>query len=647
MNGEIELFVSRLKLEGILDTQTARKLRRIAGPDADVVTFGEKVIEYVCDDFELIQKLLDQSSKAYDEGARTTHDPFEEDEFGQPAHLREDMHPAEDGDHHGLTRAPFQEVTNPDAEAASALSTESAAPSESAPADETAEVPKRTRLSLRDRGQTQAPHGGDGATPVAPDAARGEPPAAEPNREDADPAAPGSPRGDLNDLDLSELATLAAQSVQRSGNTSDGGAVTAAGASARPGGPPHARVTIEAPAAPQTPEELQRYPKPPEAVIEAEGIKPTQPNFAALDPGSGLPALQGFLLSTLAYARSHGFSDLHLSAGARPYVRRFGELSFLGSEPLSPELSEKLNTCLLSDHQQAYFRRFRDYDFCLSLSSGQRFRANLLMHRDGFKGTYRLIPGSVPGLHELGFGDYQPILEKLLSYHNGLLLIGGAVGSGKTSTLAALVDFLNRTRSDHIVCVEDPIEIIHNSQQCSVTQRGVGPHTASFRRALKGALRQDPDVIVIGEMRNLETIEMAISASETGHLVLATLHTSDAANTLNRILDVFPPSQQSQIRAMVSESLRGIICQKLLPGVDGGVALACEILINNRAVSAMIKEGKQQGLGNVMETGKREGMVQMDASILDLWRKGRISGDIAAKYLKNEVLRRQVTVNTG
>ncbi len=205
-----------------------------------------------------------------------------------------------------------------------------------------------------------------------------------------------------------------------------------------------------------------------------------------------------------------------------------------------------------------------------------------------------------------------------------------------------MVREINGTRTDHIITVEDPIEIVLTSERCQITQRGVGPHTRSFRSALKGALRQDPDIIVIGEMRDLETIEMAISASETGHLVIGTMHTSDASTTLNRLLDVFPPAQQPQIRAMVAESLRGIVCQRLLPGKEGGVVLAVELLLRNMAVSALIREGKTEGLVNVMETGKREGMQLMDAAIMDLWRTGYIADEVVLENVKNRLLHREV-----
>jgi len=217
------------------------------------------------------------------------------------------------------------------------------------------------------------------------------------------------------------------------------------------------------------------------------------------------------------------------------------------------------------------------------------------------------------------------------------------VGSGKTTTLASMVTYLNETREDHIITVEDPIEVVQPAKGCNVTQRQVGEHTRTFFTALKGALREDPDIIVIGELRDLETIEMAVSAAETGHLVIGTMHTSDAANTLNRLLDVFPPAQQTQIRASVAESLRGIVCQRLLPGIEGGLVLACEILVNITAISNLIREGKTTGLRNTMETGVREGMCLMDGVVFGLWQDRQISAETALANISNRVLRAKIS----
>jgi len=236
-----------------------------------------------------------------------------------------------------------------------------------------------------------------------------------------------------------------------------------------------------------------------------------------------------------------GASDLHFSTDARPFVRKNREFEFLSKQRLTAEDTLRLNTVLLSEGQKKTYLDLKDYDFALALSATDRYRVNLMFHKEGSAGSYRLVPSEVKSLDKLGFGSHLKTLEKLLSFHNGLILVTGPVGSGKTTTMAAMVDYLNQGRSDHIITVEDPIEFVHLAKGCNVSQRQVGAHTRSFGSALKGALREDPDIIIIGELRDLETIEMAISASETGHLVIGTMHTSDAATTLNRLLDVFPP----------------------------------------------------------------------------------------------------------
>lgn len=364
---------------------------------------------------------------------------------------------------------------------------------------------------------------------------------------------------------------------------------------------------------------------------------------------ASVPSLQGedlkaFMLGVLATVQGLGASDLHLSASAPPYIRRMRALQFLSSTPLPAADSERLNTCLLSEEERENFAKTHDYDYALAMEGGRRIRVNLMLHKEGVKGTYRIVPEHIRTPSELGFKN-TAVLDRLLSYHNGLILVTGPVGAGKTTTLNSLIDQLNRTRDDHIITVEDPIEFLHQSQGCNVTQRQAGHHTNSFATALKGALREDPDVIVIGELRDLETIEMAISASETGHLVIGTMHTSDATSTLNRLLDVFPPGQQSQIRAMVAQSLRGILCQRLLPAKNGGVVLATEILVNTLAVSSMIRDGKTQGIPSALDTGKREGMISMDNSILELWREGKITNEVARTNILNKAVRSAVPGN--
>ena len=351
--------------------------------------------------------------------------------------------------------------------------------------------------------------------------------------------------------------------------------------------------------------------------------------------------LASALRELLKACAAQGVSDLHLSAGALPFLRQQRALKSIGRTALTAEDSLRLNTALLAPHQRASFLERKDFDFALALDAANRYRVNLMFHKGGAAGSYRMIAAKIPKLDDLGLRNIESI-RKLLTYHNGLILVTGPVGAGKTTTLAALVAELNEKRSDHIITVEDPIEVVQVAKGCNITQREVGPHTNSFASALKGALREDPDVIVIGELRDLETIEMAISASETGHLVIGTMHTSDASTTLNRLLDVFPPAQQTQIRASVAESLRGIICQRLLPAAEGGLVLACEILIGNTAVAALIREGKTAGLRNVLETGQRDGMCLMESSVFALYQEGRVTAATARENITNRVLRARI-----
>ncbi len=360
-------------------------------------------------------------------------------------------------------------------------------------------------------------------------------------------------------------------------------------------------------------------------------------NLGALNDTQLADALRGFLV----LCGDEGVSDLHLSAGATPFVRKQRALSPLSEHILTEEEALRLNTVLLSQGQKAIYLQRKDYDFALALDATHRYRVNLMFHKDGPAGSYRMVSADVPTLDSLGLRNVETI-RKMLSYHNGLMLVTGPVGAGKTTTLAACVAELNKKRKDHIITVEDPVEIVQESTNCNITQRQVGEHTRSFGSALKGALREDPDIIVIGELRDLETIEMAISASETGHLVIGTMHTSDAATTLNRLLDVFPPAQQTQIRASVSESLRGIVCQRLVPGVGGKLVLGCEILVSNPAVASLIREGKTQGLRNVMETGVREGMCTMESSIFELYNKRQISAVTARQNITTKQLLAQI-----
>lgn len=318
-------------------------------------------------------------------------------------------------------------------------------------------------------------------------------------------------------------------------------------------------------------------------------------------------------------------SDVHLSVGMVPFMRRYGVLQPMWHpfEPLKAAETERLAMGFLDETQKGFFEERGDADFCYARPGMGRFRASVVKQRRGVDMEFRIITERVRTMDELGL---PPELKRLTQFHNGLVLVTGPAGSGKSTTLAALVDEVNKTRRDHIITLEDPIEYQFVSKGCQVTQREVNTHTRSFATALRASLREDPDVIMVGEMRDLETISLAITASETGHLVLATLHTASAARTLDRILDVFPTDQQDQIRVMVSESLRGVISQQLVPRADGqGRILALEVLLHNPAVGALIRDGKTYMLPGVMQTARRQGMRLMDDSLRQLVEGGVIS----------------------
>jgi len=342
----------------------------------------------------------------------------------------------------------------------------------------------------------------------------------------------------------------------------------------------------------------------------------------------------------LMVGKESGASDIHLAVNSPPIWRRFGNLEpiWLQAPVLTPADTEKLTMGFLTDAQKKTLADRGDVDFAYANSFG-RFRACVVNQRLGYDLTFRIINSSVRTMDELGL---PPQLKLLTQYHNGLVLVTGSVGSGKSTTLAALIQEVNTARQDHIITLEDPIEYIIPSAGCHVTQREVHSHTKSFGAALRGALREDPDVIMVGEMRDLETISLAITASETGHLVLGTLHTSNAARTLDRVLDVFPTDQRDQIRIMVSESLRGIVSQQLVPRLDGtGRCLAMEILMNNPAVGNLIREGKTFMLPGVIQTGKKQGMQLMDDALLNLYQAGLISAEETLYRAESKAVVRQ------
>jgi twitching motility protein PilT len=327
---------------------------------------------------------------------------------------------------------------------------------------------------------------------------------------------------------------------------------------------------------------------------------------------------QRALDAILTQALERGASDLHLHSGSATAVRILGRLEDLDDQTLSPAEAARMIEEILDAEQRAALAQRGQIDFAYALPERARFRGNAYRQQRGLDAVFRAIPSRPPSLASLGLPES---LARLADFHQGMVLITGPAGSGKSSTLAALLHIINQSRSDHIITVEDPIEYLHPSLQCVVNQRQVGLHTDSFARALRAALREDPDVIAIGELRDLETIALAITAAETGHLVLGTLHTNNAIRTVNRILGVFPPNQQAQMRTMISESLRAVVSQRLLLRADGsGRVPALEILIGTKAVANLIRENKTFQIRSVLQTGATHGMVQLEASLAELVR---------------------------
>jgi twitching motility protein PilT len=325
----------------------------------------------------------------------------------------------------------------------------------------------------------------------------------------------------------------------------------------------------------------------------------------------------------LKLMKQHGASDLHLVGGSPPYLRVQGEMVKLKYKAVSEEVCRALIYELLSEGQIEHFEENLELDLSYALQGTGRFRVNVFMQRNGIGGVFRLIPEDILTIEELGLPRQ---LYDLIDATEGLILVTGPTGSGKSTTLAALIHSINATQRAHIITIEDPIEFVHQNQMCLINQRELGSHTQSFANALRAALREDPDIILLGEMRDLETIALAITAAETGHLVFGTLHTNNAVKTIDRVIDVFPEGQQSQIRVMLSESLRGVVSQTLLPRADGrGRVPAVEILVNNSAVANLIREGKTFQVQTSMQTGQAQGMVTFEASVNDLVRKGLVS----------------------
>ncbi len=372
------------------------------------------------------------------------------------------------------------------------------------------------------------------------------------------------------------------------------------------------------------------------ATLEAEGAvdfiyaSPSGKNHVYLyktDEGTLLVTLSLHVDAYLRQGVDCGCSDIHLPSACAPSWRRFGSLQPIweGAPVLTREDARELVDSFLTEKEWERLKEVGDVDFAYQNSFG-RYRASVVSQRLGYDICYRIINSKILSMKQINLPEEYVV--PLTRFTNGLILVTGAVGSGKSTTLSAIIDFINADRSDHIITLEDPIEAIFEGKGCQVNQREVHKHTESFGRALRAALREDPDVIMVGEMRNLETISLALTAAETGHLVLGTLHTGSAARTIDRILDAFPVDEREHIRIMVSESLRGVLSQQLVPKKDGtGRVMALEMLVNTAAIANCIREGKTFMIPGLIQTGKAQGMRLMDDSLQELYLKGIISAE--------------------
>jgi twitching motility protein PilT len=336
-----------------------------------------------------------------------------------------------------------------------------------------------------------------------------------------------------------------------------------------------------------------------------------------------------------------GASDLHISIGSPPAIRVRGHIERLdGYEPFTPEDTRALLYRILNSEQQKQFEIKRQLDFAYSIPGLARFRVNVYYQREAVGAAFRVIPTDIKSAEELGL---PAVLHELAQQPRGIVLVTGPTGSGKSTTLAAIIDEINRTRAEHILTVEDPVEFVHKHKKCIVNQREIGPDALSFAEALKAALRQDPDVILVGEMRDLETISTALTAAETGHLVFGTLHTQSAPSTIDRIIDVFPPAGQEQVRIMIANSLQGVVTQTLLPTADGqGRVAALEILLPDDAVRNLIRQGKVEQIYSVMQTNTKNGMQTMEQALADL----TIRGVVKLEDALNRSSRREQLIGT-
>ncbi len=387
---------------------------------------------------------------------------------------------------------------------------------------------------------------------------------------------------------------------------------------------PLPEITFEQPAYTPPPPAPPVYTPPPAPVASA----PAEAAFVPAAANSAMAARMDALFHKMAEI---GASDLHMSVSMPPMVRKDGKMKPLqdGDQPLSADAMRELLTSIMPSRNQEEFAERSDTDFAYEIPGLARFRCNIFEDRKGMGSVFRIIPSKILTAEQLGLS--KAIMD-LCALSKGLVVVTGPTGSGKSTTLCAMVDAINKTREDHIITIEDPIEFVHENQKCLVNQREVHNHTDSFKDALRAALREDPDIVLVGEMRDLETISIAIETAETGHLVFGTLHTTTAASTVDRIIDQFPADRQQQIRVMLSESLKGVIAQTLLPKKGGGRVAALEVLIVTPAISNLIREGKTFQIPSAMQTGKNHGMVMLNDALFEHVKNGLV--DPLDAYIK-------------
>jgi twitching motility protein PilT len=371
---------------------------------------------------------------------------------------------------------------------------------------------------------------------------------------------------------------------------------------------PSGEVRVELAAGPEGPRALVR-PSPAGAGPASAGAPP------AAARGPDLSEARAAMEALFHVLVDSGASDLHLRSGEPPLLRRHGELVREAQAAIPAERLDTMLLAIMTPKEVAEYKEGGDTDWAYEIGGLARFRCNAARDRHGPLAVFRIIPTTVRTADEMGLSRE---VQNLCYLTKGLVVVTGPTGSGKSTTLAALVDLINRTRTDHIITIEDPIEFVHQSKKCLVTQRQVGLHTRSFKHALRAALREDPDIILVGEMRDLETVSIAIETAETGHLVFGTLHTTTASSTIDRIIDQFPADRQSQVRVMLSESLRGVIAQTLCKKIGGGRVAAREVLLSIPAVSNLIREGKTFQIPSIMQTNRKTGMITLNDALIEL-----------------------------